>query len=236
MQNNNSFWLSVGIVLAILLAGTFFFLGPHSASAPGTIATSTGQIGSTTTTNLGNGVTVVANGSVGGEVTVTTSKSITAPSLTKATTFSASLPASQVAQLRADEATTIAALIKNSDQTNYWLQLALDYKIAGDYPGAIAVWTYLTEVTPTNYVPYADLGDLYQNFDVNYPKAEANYLQAIKLNPQDINTYSNLFTLYRYQYKTNTTAAADIVAQGLKANPNNPDLLQLQQQLQAKAQ
>ena len=36
--------------------------------------------------------------------------------------------------------------------------------------------------------------------------------------------YANLYDLYRYSYKTNTTAAADILKQGIKENPQAVDL------------
>ena len=87
-----------------------------------------------------------------------------------------------------------------------------------------------------NYIAYGDLGDLYMNFDVNYPKAEANYKAAIAIKPTVIDYYRDLYTLYTSFYKTGTSAAADIVALGLKNNPNNPDLLQLQAQLKGSAQ
>ena len=90
----------------------------------------------------------------------------------------------------------------------------------------------MTKVAPTNYIAYGDLGDLYMNFDVNYPKAEANYKAAIAINPHVIDYYRDLYTLYTSFYKVGTGAAANILAQGLKANPNNPDLLQLQSQIE----
>ena len=232
MQHNTYFWLGVGVVIALLLAAGVLFLRPHAALAPGDVASST-SAGATTTIDLGGGVSVVGSNISGATITTTSniSAAIAAPSLNRQTTFSTSLSADQVAQLRSDEQASIAALKKDPTQANYWLQLAIDYKEAGDYQGAISIWTYLTKAMPASYVAFADLGDLYMNFQVNYPKAEANYLEAIKLNPTDVDLYSDLFTLYTSFYKTNTTAAADIVAQGLKANPNNPDLLQLQTQL-----
>ena len=130
-------------------------------------------------------------------------------------------PADAVATLRLDIASTTAYLKNNPTDGSEWLQLAIYYKIAGDYTAAASVWTYLTQVAPASYVAFANLGDLYQNFDINYPKAEANYLQAIKLNPQDVDIYADLYNLYRYEYKVSTTSAAAIVAQGLKANPGN---------------
>jgi tetratricopeptide (TPR) repeat protein len=116
---------------------------------------------------------------------------------------------------------------------NYWLQLGLTRKEIGDYAGAIQAWGQVTANEPTNYIAFYDLGDLYQNFDVNYPLAEQNYLKVIALEPNYIDAYNSLFTLYRYQYRIGTSAAANIVSEGLKNNPNNADLLALQAQLEA---
>jgi len=233
MQNKQAFWLAIGIGAAIVLAAAFFFLGPHSALAPSQNATSTGtQTGSTTQVSLGNGV--VANIPAGATVTEVNTQ-VPPPSLTGSINISSSLPADAQAALRTQEQTLITELKAAPTRTDLWLQLGMDRKIGGDYAGAIAAWNYVAAAgsNAVNYIAYGNLGDLYMNFDVNYPKAEANYKAAIAINPQVIDYYRDLYTLYTSFYKTGTTAAASIIAQGLKANPNNPDLLQLQAQQSA---
>jgi tetratricopeptide (TPR) repeat protein len=212
------------VAAAVVIAG-FFILRPHTASAPQTAATNTA---SSTTVDLGGGVT--AQLPTGATITVVPNNAISQPNLNLTVVYASSLPADAVAALKIDIASTTQMLKKNPLQGDQWLQLAVDYKIAGDYSAAAAIWNYMTQVSPTSYIAFADLGDLYQNFVVNYPKAEANYLQAVKLAPTDIELYQNLYNLYRYQYKTNTAAAANIIALGLKNNPGNADLLALQAQ------
>ncbi len=73
------------------------------------------------------------------------------------------------------------------------------------------------------------------NFVKDYPKAEDSYTTAISMNANVIGYYQDLYTLYTYLYKTNTTAAADILKEGLANNPGNQTLLQLQQQMSASA-
>ena len=235
MQNKQALWLSIGIVIALFLAAAFFFLGPHPAFAPSQTATSTGQTASTTQVDLGNGV--VATIPAGATVT-SVDTTVPPPSLTGAINISSSLPADAQANLRTQEQTLITELKAAPTRTDLWLQLGVDRKIGGDYAGAVQAWQYVAETAPAsiNYVAYGDLGDLYMNFDVNYPKAEADYKAAIAIKPTVIDYYRDLYTLYTSFYKTGTSAAADIVAQGLKANPNNPDLLQLQAQLKGSAQ
>ncbi|HUD02776.1 MAG TPA: tetratricopeptide repeat protein [Candidatus Paceibacterota bacterium] len=231
MQNKQVFWLIIGIGAAIVLAAVFFFLGPHSALAPSQTATSTGtQTASTTQVYLGNGVTAT----VPAGTTITTVDTQTPPpSLTGSISISSTLPADVQTALRTQEQTLITELKAAPTRTDLWLELGVDRKIGGDYAGAIAAWNYVAAAgsNTVNYVADGNLGDLYMNFDVNYPKAEANYKAAIAIKPTVIDYYRDLYTLYTSFYKTGTSAAASIVAQGLKANPNNPDLLQLQAQL-----
>ena len=225
MQKNTSFWLGIGCLIALVLLGGIFFYS-HRAQAPTTTSTAT-----TTTKSLGNGITVTGSGDLSG-VSVTTTNpapTITAPSLKRQTSFSANLSADQVAQLRSSEQAMIAILTKDPGQASAWLQLALDYKTAGDYSGAIAIWEYLARVSPKNYIPFNNLGDMYMNYAVDYPKAVTNYLKVVSLLPTNIDAYHNLYIIYRY-HLNNPSAAASIVAQGLKANPGNPDLLALQSQ------
>ena len=144
-------------------------------------------------------------------------------------TFAPTLSPELIAQLKTQEKANISLIKKAPTNADAWLQLAVDYKIAGDYAGAEAIWIYLTKAAPTSFVAFANLGDLYTNYLKDNTKAEANYKIAIKLQPDYIDNYRNLF--YLYLSENNSAAAADIVAQGLKANPNNPDLLQLQAQL-----
>lgn len=237
MQNKTVLWLFVGVVALVLFG---FFVRRESTlpaattppMATTTNATSTSATASTTTTDLGNGITVT--GPAGSRVVITpVSTNITvakAPDLSHVVTYSADLPPDAVTAISKNIASDTASLKQNPAQGDVWLQLAVYYKIAGDYHAAEAVWLYMTKAAPTNAVAFGDLGDLYQNFLKDYPKAESNYLQAVQLDPKNIDLYRNLYTLYKYQYKTGTTAAADILVRGLKSNPNNPDLLALQKQ------
>ena len=229
MQNNGYVW---GVILAILIViAAIFIFRSHNATAPSTTASSTAT--TATSPQIGGQMATSSNGQVHATGTLTGSAGITPPTLSSAIIIAPNISADQAAQLQTKEQPHISQLKATPTRVDLWLQLGLYRKEAGDYAGAIAAWNYVAAVGPVtiNFIAYGNLGDLYQNFDVNYPKAEANYLAAIKLKPSDVGYYVDLYNLYRYQYKTNTTAAADIVTQGLKANPNNADLLALQKQL-----
>jgi tetratricopeptide (TPR) repeat protein len=127
----------------------------------------------------------------------------------------------------------VAQLKQDPSQLKLWLTLGSYRKMAGDYEGARDAWEYVAAAAPSSFVAFNNLGDLYMNFLKNYPKAELNYRKVIAVRPDYIDTYRNLYTLYHYLYKTNTTAAADILKEGLKNNPNNPDLLAIQAQMKS---
>ena len=94
---------------------------------------------------------------------------------------------------------------------------------------------YVSKLYPTSSVPFDNLGSLYLDFIKEYRKAEENFKQAIENDAHDITAYQQLFSLYTlYGYKSDTSAAAELVAQGLKDNPNNQTLLQYQVQLGAR--
>jgi tetratricopeptide (TPR) repeat protein len=230
MKNQGYIW--GGVIAVILIGGAVLVFHARQASAPSSMASST-SAGTTTAVDLGGGLIahLPAGTTITEAPTNSSNNTVKAPSLNQSVTYSADLSSDAVAILKSNIATLSASLKSNPSQSDEWLQLAIYYKTAGDYTLAEQVWLYLTKAAPSNSVAFADLGDLYNSFIVNYPKAETYYLQAIKLKPDDINTYNNLFLMYRYQYKTNTTAAADLLTQGLKANPNAATLLQLQSQL-----
>ncbi len=219
-------WLSFWIILLLVAIGGLF-LRHKLETQQKTETQMPGNVSSSTA--LGNGISITG---LPAGATVHILQNVTLPSLTQQVTYSSTLSTDIVTQLQTQIAQLRAQLKTNPSNTQNWLQLAIDYKEAGDYVAAANVWTYLTQALPSNYIAFADLGDLYTNFLIDYPKAETNYLAAIKLNPSNIDLYNNLYMLYRYK-ENNPTAAAAILAQGLKANPGNATLLQLQSQLQS---
>jgi len=98
-------------------------------------------------------------------------------------------------------------------------------KIAGDYTGALANWTYVSEIYPKESASFDNIGSLYMDFIKNYSKAESNYLVALKVNPNDIGAYHSLYSLYTdYSYKSGTDAAEQILKKGIINNPKALDL------------
>ena len=108
---------------------------------------------------------------------------------------------------------------------NAWLDLALQYKVAGDYRAAERVWSYLVDAAPQSGLSSHNLGTLNHLTFKEFEKAEQNFKLAIEREPLQGAYYLSFHELYRYSYKTDTTLAADILKEGLKLTPENTDLL-----------
>lgn len=119
---------------------------------------------------------------------------------------------------------TVATLKADSSSFDAWLTLGTLRQALGDYVGAAEAWVYATKLSPHIGVAYANLGNLYANYIKDYPKAEANYLKGIQNDPRAVNTYRNLFELYVYSYKTDTSAAEDLLKTGIEKLPKALDL------------
>lgn len=224
--------LIIGVIIGV---GAWIIFVPKAAKAPSSTATSTNAMGSSTVVILPNGTGVAVSGNATVEVV---NDSIPHPSLTRPITFGPGVSADQQATLTAQEQADIAALTKDPTRVDLWLKLGNERKLAGDYAGAIEAWTYVAKAGPNtiNYIAYGNMGDLYMNFDKDYAKAEANLKAAIAIKPTAIDYYRHLVDLYTtYGYGTKAQAQA-VISQGLKANPNNPDLLAMQARLNAQTQ
>lgn len=105
-----------------------------------------------------------------------------------------------------------------------WLDLAIQYKQAGDIKGAIEVWKYLNETFPHQSTSAFNLGVIYHQDLKKYELSEENYREAIRREPQAPLNYLGLHELYRYAYKQNTDAAALILREGIENIPDDANL------------
>lgn len=148
-----------------------------------------------------------------------------APSLNHAIAYSSSIGAQMRTQIERNVKDVVAVLKDSPYSLEAWLGLGVLYKQAGDYRAAEEAWKYANALSPGNIVSFNNLGDLYHYYLKEYPKAEDMFLKAIKNDKKYTLSYMNLFDLYRYSYKTDTTRAADALKQGIAANPENIDLV-----------
>lgn len=149
------------------------------------------------------------------------------PDLSRETRFSDSTTPEVRALFQTKISASIVRLTEDPTRGSDWLDLGLFYHSVGDYDGARGVWEFLTNVSPKDTVAFDNLGKLYHFSLKDFPKAESYFKQSIALNPYLINPYLDLFDLYRYSYKTETTAAVDILKDASAIFPDNADILTL---------
>lgn len=105
-----------------------------------------------------------------------------------------------------------------------WFDLAIIYHTANDYEGARLIWEFLTVVIPSDPTAHDNLGKLYHFSLKDFPKSEASLKKSLELNPDSLAPYIELHNLYRYSYRTNTTAGEDILRQAIARFPDNFNL------------
>lgn len=104
---------------------------------------------------------------------------------------------------------------------NQWMNLALQYYQANDFAAAERVWTFIASMVPANVTAFENLGRLYHFEYKKYEQAEEYFKKAIEANPDRKEAYFELFDLYRYSYKKDTSAAVDIMKVGAERFPDD---------------
>lgn len=116
-------------------------------------------------------------------------------------------------------------IAKEPNNSESWVFLGVEYKIAGDYEGAREAWEYASYLSP-NSVAQQNLGDLYAYYLKDFAKAEAHFLEAIRISPGSIYLYFKISDFYKDSLKDSAKARA-IVERGLAANPSSSELQSL---------
>lgn len=146
------------------------------------------------------------------------------PNLSRQVRYDASFPEDARAILNEQFTEITERLREDALRADDWFNLAIIYHTANDYEGARLIWEFLTEVIPNDSTAHDNLGKLYHFSLKDFPKSEASFRKSIELNPESIAPYIELHNLYRYSYKTNTSAGEDILRQAMVRFPDNFNL------------
>ena len=107
---------------------------------------------------------------------------------------------------------SIAALEKNPQLFDEWMQLAILRKTVDDYEGARQIWEFLKTTNPQQPGPYANLAALYTYELKNPDLAERNFAQAIQKGPNEVSVWRNGYDFYRYVRKDDGKAKETLQA------------------------
>lgn len=149
------------------------------------------------------------------------------PSLGRAQTF----PADFTAEARSRYEGNVARLtgIIEEEPTNFeaWLDLAIYYRMLGDHEGAVEIWEYLRVLYPQDGISRHNLGEYYFHAAKDFEKAEMYYEESIQVAPGLEANYTDMYEMYKYVYKQDTTAAIDILKRGIE-KASGPSAIQFE--------
>lgn len=137
------------------------------------------------------------------------------PSLEHAVSYSAGFPEEGKVILEKNVEALRDHLRNDPENWSAWLDLAIQYKTAGDIDAAIEIWEYMAEKQPTA-VPYYNLGTTYHLEKKDFARAEEHFTKALEIDPGSAIGYLGLHEIYRYSYKQDTTLAVDTLEQGIE--------------------
>lgn len=149
-------------------------------------------------------------------------QTISIPSLDRPITFPAGFP-DEAKKIMSDKiSATAAALKKDAQRYDDWLNLGIFRKQIDDFEGARQIWEFLTTTNPDKPIPFANLANLYA-FDLKNPAlAEENFIKALAKGPKEMFVWRQAYEFYRYVRKDDAKAK-DMLQKGI-AQTNSPDL------------
>ena len=176
----------------------------------------------------GEGITIDLEGNGDANYTITQLPDVTieeiAPDPRRPVQFGESVP-QEVRTILAGQAAQLGERLEEDlGRADDWFNLAVIYHNANDYEGAEAVWEFLTKVVPNSATAYDNLGKLHHYSLREFGEAERYFMESIQANPSSVTPYLELHELYKHSFKTNTTAAVDIIEDALEKFPSMIEL------------
>jgi hypothetical protein len=216
------------IIILLVLVFIFIAVKEHGTTPAVTMATSTTQTSSSTATTIpGTNIQVQGNGNYTiTPIPVTGQMPQGEPDLNATVHFGTDPSLSPDIRATVEQKVSAAQAILKSNPTdvNTWINLGIYQKMGGDYTATIASWTYAGKLSPTNYISFGDLGDLYAYFLHDTTTAEKYYTEAIANGPTQAYLYIQLAEIY-HDIDHNSAHALTTINQGLTKIPNDPSLL-----------
>ena len=90
----------------------------------------------------------------------------------------------------------IEALKKDPSSYVNWSDLAMRFKMVGDYRTAEEIWLYLSQAAPRVSDAFINLGDLYAYYFHDNVRAEPMFLKAVAVAPRSLESYNRLVDFY----------------------------------------
>jgi Tfp pilus assembly protein PilF len=214
----------IGIVVLALIA-TIYYSGSQNKESlvDTTDVNNNGEISTTTdgteTVNIeGN---IIGGVPEGAKVTILPSEVKEVPEIYRSVVLPEFFKGESRSRMMAKVRTAQDEVSNDKESLNKWFTLGGLYNEIQDWEGAIEIYEFLASDNPQINVLYTNMGTLYHLHLKDYEKSEENFRKALDISTQNQATYLNFYDLYRYSYKTDTEAGANLLKEALVAHPNN---------------
>lgn len=113
---------------------------------------------------------------------------------------------------------------EKKDENWTWVMIGNMYLYAQDYDRSILAFNKASEIEPKDITAILNLGNIYEDYKINYQEAEKYYSKAVVLFPSHADLYDRLAKLY--WLKMNNPKDAEVIyLQGLDAADDKAALL-----------
>jgi len=234
-QKRNSI---IGVLVLVLIIGLSVVFyeskGKTDTGVPSQVGTTTDttvDIATTTIVDLGGGVTTTVPKGYTVEIVKGSGVPQPIPSLTRTVIVASAVDTRVKTVIEAKVPELQAVLKKDPTKFDYWIDLGMYFKVAGDYTGAKLYWDYAGKLAPTDYISFGNLGNMYAYQLKDIAKAEIYYNQAIKNGPKQAYIYVQFAQMY-IDFGNNKQKALAIIDRGLNSVPGDKSLLEFKTRLQ----
>lgn len=108
----------------------------------------------------------------------------------------------------------------NPQDPTAWFTFGLQKSFFNDHTGAVEAWEITYQLSP-DFRTALNLGNEYQYFIKDYPKAEFYYLAAIEFKPDLTSAYQALLDLYHFNLKEKSSEHEAIALKAIEKDPLN---------------
>ncbi len=107
-----------------------------------------------------------------------------------------------------------------------YLQLGMNYEAKGELKNAINAYTKASEISPTDYIPYSNIGSIYKG-QKDFVRAEQAFKKALTLDPQAVSVYTKMYDMYWHDQKKYPHEIMPFLEDAIKKTNNDFTIVQL---------